>query len=271
MGVQIPTVNQLYAGRPNANGYLYFDKVAFSGLQDGAFGDRTAEVRINLNDEKSSGNIWGDNISTIPAGTNPPATTAIAVSQKLNSDAGNFFLLWEDDGSSTDRDYNGDIDDNILNVEKITNASDLATSSTHFSSGGASGDLYWNLSNEFFVGTLRNLQIFNYALSPQGAARAYNTETLALQMDFDEAPGETTVVDSSGNYFTAGCAGASCPDSGIPGRDNQALRFDGAPDGLPADDDGNDGTADYLTMAANRCCTGLRQRQLHHYGLGQAR
>ena len=52
-------------------------------------------------------------------------------------------------------------------------------------------------------------------------------------------------VDESGNYFEAECASTNCPDSGIPGRRNQAARFDGG----VADDDGNDGGVDH-TLAS---------------------
>ncbi|MCB0106943.1 MAG: laminin G domain-containing protein, partial [Caldilineaceae bacterium] len=214
--VQILDVNQLYAGRANAKGYLYFDNMHYETIFDEETGD--VELRINLNSDKSSGNIWHDNNVSSTEDVDF-VDIPLGLGRQLTDGDNFWFLVWEDDGSSDDNDYDS-LDDNHLKVENITNYSPLARSSDALSHDDAKGTLYWSLSNEFFVGRLRNVSIFDYALSPTGAERVYNTETFALQMDFDEAPGATTVTDSSGNYFEAGCAGASCPDSGIPGRWN---------------------------------------------------
>ncbi|MCB0135059.1 MAG: laminin G domain-containing protein, partial [Caldilineaceae bacterium] len=250
--VQIPNASQLYAGRANQHGYLYFDRAEFDELNDGIVVTQNAEVRLNYNDDGSGGNIWKADVALASGSTPDVSKATISAGAQLNDDATNhWFRLWEDD-TSPDTSYNGS-DDDIVRVDNLSNVSDLATTNTSFSGSSAVGKLYWKLFNEYFAGTLRNLNVYDYALSPQGVARVYNTETFALQMDFDEAPGATVLVDRSGNYFEASCAGASCPDSGIPGRWNQALRFDGG----VADDDGNDGVADYLTLPATDAALGF--------------
>ncbi|MEZ4867001.1 MAG: LamG-like jellyroll fold domain-containing protein [Caldilineaceae bacterium] len=112
------------------------------------------------------------------------------------------------------------------------------------------GTLTYNLYQTGFEGKLDEVRLYNSLLSDQAVATLYNSGIRALELNFDEAPGQSAFHDDSLNAFNVGCVGASCPDSGIPGRSNQALRFDGAPSGLPADDDGNDGVADFLTINA---------------------
>ncbi|MEZ4705562.1 MAG: LamG-like jellyroll fold domain-containing protein [Caldilineaceae bacterium] len=260
-GIQIPNSDSLFVGAPSANDYLNISSATFTKLDDNTT-DAKAEVRLNVNDDGSGGNVWSGSVDTI----NPPYTgngrDSVSVlfnyGAVLKTGDKYWFRLWEDDRGDSNA-YNGNDsnplnndDDSILQVSNITFTS-LGSVGTTFDNSDGTGTIYWGLSNDHFVGTLRNLSLFNYALSPQGAERTYNTETFALQMDFDEAPGETTLTDSSGNYFEAGCAGANCPDSGIPGRWNQALRFDSG----VADDDGNDGTADYLTMPATDAALGF--------------
>ncbi|MCB0086345.1 MAG: hypothetical protein KDE54_00400, partial [Caldilineaceae bacterium] len=228
-GVQIPDVNQLYAGRPNNAGYFYWDRVTYDYLND-VLGD--AELCLTFDVNSTAAALWHD--YNVPYVTNSiPRTDQLDVGKRIADDATHWFRFHEDDAANDSCNYSSSsgayTDDELVHKDNLSNASGLGGT---FSSGFQDrdndpdkGTLYWSLSNEFFVGTLRNLRVFDYALSPTGAERVYNTETFALQMDFDEAPGETTMTDSSGNYFVAGCAGASCPDSGIPGRWNGALRF----------------------------------------------
>ncbi|MEZ4867006.1 MAG: LamG-like jellyroll fold domain-containing protein [Caldilineaceae bacterium] len=253
VGVQIPAVNQLYAGRPNNAGYFYWDQAEYRYLNDAG---GTAEICLDFDDNSTGGAIWHNFNEDHVNGEWQKRMEQLDVPKRITDDAAHWFRFHEDDSTTTNCNYSTAAnDDELVYKSGLTNVTTLGSFQNDFTDcfDCDQGTIYWSLSNEFFVGTLRNLQIFNYALSPQGAARAYNTETFALQMDFDEAPGATTLSDSSGNYFTAGCAGASCPDSGIPGRDNQALRFDGG----VADDDGNDGVADYLTLPATDAALGF--------------
>jgi hypothetical protein len=87
---------------------------------------------------------------------------------------------------------------------------------------------------------------------PKPSTLSANENTLDLR--FDEPPGQDRFTDALGSAAQANCSwlAKSCPDSGIPGRDNQALRFDGA-----AGDDGNDGVGDYLQISADSTSLGL--------------
>ncbi len=115
------------------------------------------------------------------------------------------------------------------------------------------GSLTYNLYQTGFEGSLDEIRLYNSLLTDQAVATLYNTGIRALEMNFDEAPGKSAFSDDSLNAFSAGCVGTSCPDSGIPGRSNQALRFDGG----VADDDGLDGVADFLTINATDTELGL--------------
>ncbi|MFZ1754297.1 MAG: LamG-like jellyroll fold domain-containing protein [Caldilineaceae bacterium] len=253
--VEIPTVSQLYAGRPNSAGYFFWEKVNYTYLDDPGDG---AELCLNFDDNSTDGALWHDfNVTEVD--TSHPRTDVLNIAKRIVDDSDHWFRFQEDDSSTSNCNYSTAADDDELVYRSgLSNVSVLGSTESPFSEcfNCDEGTLDWSLSNQFFAGTLRSLSLFDYALSPQGAARLYNTETFALQMDFDEAPGETLFVDSSGNYFEAGCGGAACPDSGIPGRWNQALRFDGGL-GPVADGDNNDGVVDYLTLAATDTALGF--------------
>ncbi|MEZ4867015.1 MAG: LamG-like jellyroll fold domain-containing protein [Caldilineaceae bacterium] len=249
-GVQVPAVNQIYVGRPNHYGYFYWERAFFNYLSDSG---GTAELCLTFDDNSTAGAIWHDyNIDVSSQAKSTDLPVPLNVYKRLTDEGNHWFRFHEDDASTDSCNYNANAgsfsDDEFVYREGLSNASGLGKFSTTFDNAGDRGTLYWSLSNEFFAGTLRDLNVYDYALSAEGAKRLYNTETFALQMDFDEAPGETLFVDNSGNYFEADCAGNACPDSGIPGRWNQALRFDGgvadddAPNGLP------DGVADILSL-----------------------
>ena len=106
------------------------------------------------------------------------------------------------------------------------------------------GYLTYKLYNDGFKGKLDEIKIYRTVLDANAINAAYASSIRSLELTFDEAPGQDIFTDSSGNGYTGNCATTSCPDSGIPGRDNQAARFDGG----MADDDGFDGVADYITL-----------------------
>jgi uncharacterized repeat protein (TIGR01451 family) len=106
------------------------------------------------------------------------------------------------------------------------------------------GYLTYKLYNDGFKGKLDEIKIYRTVLDANAISAAYASSIRSLELTFDEAPGRDIFTDSSGNSYNGNCASTSCPDSGIPGRDNQATRFDGG----MADDDGFDGVADYITL-----------------------
>ena len=81
-----------------------------------------------------------------------------------------------------------------------------------------------------FMGGLDDVRIYRYALSDDEVKDLYTGATRALEIRFDEPPGSQSLSDSSGNNLVGVCSGSSCPDTGLPGRSNQAARFDGVND-----------------------------------------
>ncbi len=80
-------------------------------------------------------------------------------------------------------------------------------------------------------GKLDEVQIYNYALDAQEAADIYSDQIL-LHLPFDELPGQNNFRSDTGSQAAACLNDTTCPDSGLPGRLNQALRFDGQDDYL---------------------------------------
>ena len=105
-------------------------------------------------------------------------------------------------------------------------------------------DLTYKVYNNAFKGKLDDIRVYRSSLSAADVTEIYEAANRSLELAFDEAPGQDIFADTSGNNYDGTCSSTSCPDSGIPGRANQAVRFDGG----VADDDGNDGVADYITL-----------------------
>ena len=92
------------------------------------------------------------------------------------------------------------------------------------------GRVYWQLWNNWFSGDLDEVQIYRVALDAVGVRDLYNNlnnRSYALQTRLEEPPSATLFRDGSGNFQTGFCSGASCPTTGLPGRDGQAAAFDG--------------------------------------------
>ncbi|MEE8392644.1 MAG: LamG domain-containing protein, partial [Anaerolineae bacterium] len=83
-------------------------------------------------------------------------------------------------------------------------------------------------------GSLQDFRVYNYSLEGDAVADLYNANYYALKLDLNEPPGADIFADSSGNNLPGECDSNAgiCPDSGIPGRNNQSLRFDGQDDYL---------------------------------------
>ncbi len=124
---------------------------------------------------------------------------------------------------------------------------DLGTHTLRFKRDGYYRvDVTYNLYSSGFDGGLDEIALYRTALDAADVERVYNASIRRAELHFDEAPGADTFADATANRNDGTCSGDACPDSGIPGRRNQALRFDG---GL-ADDDGFDGVADYLSLTS---------------------
>lgn len=249
-GAYPDTTSGFYIGRPNALGYLYFDYFDVDNHLDDE-GEEHAELRINFDGDSSSHNIWSKGgLGTGSWFTTVPDTVSIHTGQLIDDGDTHSFRFFEEDGGNDSYDSG---DDSLLHDTDLTAVSDLDHVSSYIgwsnptdSSDEIKGDLYWTLSNDYFQGSVNSFQVYAYELDADGVADLYNTSFQSLALDFDEAPGQDSFSDSSGNDFEATCDSTddSCPDSGIPGRTNQAVRFDGG----TVDSESSDSVGDYLTL-----------------------
>ena len=92
--------------------------------------------------------------------------------------------------------------------------------------------IHYNLYTTGFKGDLDEIRLYRSALTAEEAIALYEGSLRSLELPFDEPPGQDILADVSSNQFEAICSGTVCPDSGIPGRDNQSVRFDGVDDVL---------------------------------------
>ncbi|HRW06177.1 MAG TPA: putative Ig domain-containing protein, partial [Caldilineaceae bacterium] len=90
----------------------------------------------------------------------------------------------------------------------------------------------YDLYTTGFQGQLDEIRLYREALTAEEAATLYESSIRSVELRFDEPPGQAIFADATSNDFDAVCSGTLCPDSGIPGRGNQAVRFDGVDDRL---------------------------------------
>ena len=78
--------------------------------------------------------------------------------------------------------------------------------------------------------SLDEVRMYSKALSEEEIDQLYRLTTRSVELDFDAVPGEFHFPNSSlsglGLSGATCVTGDTCPDSGIPGRNNQALDFD---------------------------------------------
>jgi hypothetical protein len=90
-------------------------------------------------------------------------------------------------------------------------------------------------SQNYFDGIIDEVSIYRQVLTPEQVDALYRSNVTSLHFPFDEPPGAgqtggfANLVDLRG-LSNATCAGAACPASGVYGRINQALQFDGVDD-----------------------------------------
>jgi hypothetical protein len=83
-----------------------------------------------------------------------------------------------------------------------------------------------------YAGWMDELRLYDYALTPGQIDDLYWVSLPSVELRFDEAPGRTTVRDSSLAGITGTCATTACPVTGVPGRINQSALFDGVDDAI---------------------------------------
>ncbi len=87
-----------------------------------------------------------------------------------------------------------------------------------------------------FIGSLSDLRIFASALSDAQVAQLVGSAETLADLRFDEIPGQRSFLDAAG-FLRGLCPAArdACPQSGVPGRRNLGLSFDGRDDYLAVD------------------------------------
>lgn len=202
--------------------------------------------------------------------------------QSPGEDAFEFYLC-NDDGSHTDcRDNTGNYDNYLVRpLNQCTSPSNtgcwgttlfhlyyetLRTITIHYDHyrGNFSrnrkwgGYLYYSLYNDGFEGTMDEIGLYRTALSATEVATVYQQALHELELPFDEATGQDLFSDRSGNEATVSCPSATaCPDSGLPGQENFALRFDGVDDYLNTNQSSAELARDDFTIAAWVKTTGV--------------
>ena len=87
--------------------------------------------------------------------------------------------------------------------------------------------------SETFDGIMDDVRLYGEELSADEVLALYQSSAAKLLLEFDEAPAQNSFADASENSYEISCrTGYACPDSGIPGRSNRAIRFDGSPAAL---------------------------------------
>lgn len=239
---QVPTVSHFFVGRPNQRGYVYFDHLRAVKISEDA--PPTLKARLNYDGDTSDHNIYSRNIDV------HPALRDIDVARVFIDDASHPFRLYDDQGGIADA-YNSSHDTSVVYRADLNNRTSLGEHTDYGTdcSGTDCGYwgvyLYWSLYNDFYQGQLDDFRVYPNLLAADAVAALYQSTSVGLDLTFDEPPGQDLFVDESGNGFEATCAwlAQSCPDSGIPGRNNQALRFDGV--------------NDFLTLSADSTSLGL--------------
>ncbi len=110
--------------------------------------------------------------------------------------------------------------------------------------------LNYGLYNDGFKGKMDEIGLYRVDLDADDVLKLYESTTRVLELNFDEAPGQTLFADASSNESDATCSGTTCPDSGLRGIDNQALEFDGSNDYLSVAGSSVDLTRADFTIAA---------------------
>lgn len=252
-GIAPPAASTFYLGSANEYGYAWVDRV-FMENTDG--GGESVEPRLNRNDDGISGNIWNPGRLVVGWDGSEVLTLARDIHHPflLPNDAASSWLRLYRNIVKPERSFNKkwpNQDRNYKQITGIRNTSHLGLQRFDFQgkdqlSWKLRGQLYFGVFNDFFHGELDDFQVYNYALTDDTIADIFKSTATALEMRFDEAPGSTTFTDISGNNLVASCSGTTCPLSGVPGRNNQALDFDGVDD--------------FLTLSSTGAETGLGGR-----------
>ncbi len=109
----------------------------------------------------------------------------------------------------------------------------------------SSGTLVWSNNNDYFQGDLDDFRVYPYALSATLAADLYVHPASRWTWRSTKHPASTSSPTVRATIVSVACSGDACPTSGVSGRKNQALEFDGVDD--------------YLTIGASSSELGLSE------------
>ena len=114
------------------------------------------------------------------------------------------------------------------------------------------GKLNYTIYNDGFLGSLDEIKLYRKALDANAIEDLYTGSLRTLELGFDEPSGQSSFADSSGNGYDASCtvSTGTCPDSGLSGRSNQALQFDGVDDYISVGNESNFDFTNKMTVAA---------------------
>jgi type II secretory pathway pseudopilin PulG len=212
-GTKPYNVNTFDIGRTGTAARLFFEKIDVKSEGDGS---GSAEYNLFVDNTR----IWGD--MNVERGINDFFDgSASGLGYEVYGDHLHSIMLKELDESINEPARGGD---DLLIYKTFFNYQ-LDDHATDYDEDGE-GTLYWSvMDNKSFAGRLDDLRIYHFAFDEDDTSELFQAATRILELRFDEPPGAHIFRDSSGNGEGGLCDG-DCPVSGLPGRSNQAVRFD---------------------------------------------
>lgn len=215
-------------GRASNQAKVYIDRMYINDEQDGS---GNAEIYLKINNQKTQ--TWED----LDEGDWVNLDIPYEFTNKIS------IVICEDDAND-DCEVSGYSDDLIGRVQFTTADASKNTYDWYFGDG-VSEDSYVTiyLGDEThkaldnpttpYIGKMDEFSIYRRTLRGEEIQALSNSGLAGVQMHFDEVPGAgisgrgfVNASDLTGR--TRGtCQGEACPISGLPGRDHQALYFDG--------------------------------------------
>jgi hypothetical protein len=196
-------------------------------------GDASDEAELDAYWNGSGTPFWSndavdDTTGNINGGCGIGCYTSVGGTLQIGSDADHTYRLMEDDGDANLSWADDELLNKTVRGNEVTTGNANATKEWSYSADGA-GTLTYRIWNDYFNGEIDEVKIFRSALSQPEAEALYRVSdrSTALQLRLEEPPAAYLFRDNSGALQHGLCAGASCPTSGLPGRDGQAVRFAG--------------------------------------------
>ena len=177
-----PTVSTFSIGRPNPFGYVHFDFLDFTDLEDpnGVAGGKKVEMRLNFDNDGSAGNLAWANLDE---GVNTTPSWTLNTKKVIGDGANSWFRIWEnydggclfdcpeDESSDTNFDQDRKADTDLKQITGIQNTTYLGYQQASYryppnlnTGWYLSGTLVWSNNNDYFQGDLDDFRVYPYAL-----------------------------------------------------------------------------------------------------------